>query len=161
MPYTINDIPVRKVRKALVESRQMVANPLAHPLPAVVLQLFSEAITKDSRFAIALKNKQKYNFRFIELPDFVRQLVRDSVLHDLEKGVYRSYAACADAYGVSHAVITNWHQEAEAGKVELLKRGRPQGVRNQGTEITQTGKVVSSSVKVNTVRLVRRYFTIG
>ena len=151
MPYTIHDIPVRK----------LVANPHPQEMPIRTLDMFSDLVKKDKRFEIALKRKQKAKFRFIELPDFVRQAVRDAVLADLDAGVYHSYAACADAYGVSHAVITNWHQEAEAGKVELLKRGRPQGVRNQGKEITQTGKVVANPVKITKVRLVRRYFTIG
>ena len=168
MPYEIRDIvqkPSKQVALVPVKTESNSSMPL---ITSSLLQKKMKRIRDPKElkaFQLALAPHHVKHFRFIELPDIVRQTVRDAVMKDIKDGVFQSYATCADAYGISHPLVTAWKQDEEKGNHKIRSRGRPQGVLNgqgQGKQgITNVPIVKLDPKREVKVTLVRRYFTVS
>lgn len=88
-------------------------------------------------FESALKIKP---YRFISMPDEVRQAVCQSALHSLAESGQLNLTA--RIYDISAANLKKWRDEKEQGLTIIRKRGRPLGQKNEYRHIIHEGKEV-------------------
>lgn len=88
-------------------------------------------------FDSALKIKP---YRFISLPDEVRQAVCQSALHSLAESGQLNLTA--RIYDISAANLKKWRDEKAQGLTIIRKRGRPAGQKNEFRNIIHKGKEI-------------------
>ena len=113
-------------------------------MPDVIHQLILAKINATSTtakskalFESALKIKP---YRFISMPDEVRQAVCQSALRSLAESGQLNLTA--RIYDISAANLKKWRDEKEQGLTIIRKRGRPVGQKNEYRHIIHEGKEV-------------------
>lgn len=112
-----------------------------HQLILAKLNSKCSAKTK-ALFESALKIKP---YRFISLPDEVRQAVCQSALHSLSESGQLNLTA--RLYDISAANLKKWRDEKAQGLTIIRKRGRPIGQKNEHRTIIHNGKEVKVRIE--------------